>query len=217
MNTNININKFQNKFIEKYINEHTTLPSIILKELALVTKNSIVGATMLSDHLIGRLLKLLVIISKSKKILEIGTYTGYATLSMAEGLPNDGTIVTCEIDPTAIEYANKYFKLSPHHHKIKIMHGPALFSITTIDYPLDLVFIDADKTNYKNYYDIILPKLKPSGLIIIDNALWHQEVIEPKSKQAKIIDALNKQIINDPKVENILLNIKDGINIVYKK
>lgn len=208
---------YTNKLIDKYINEHTTLPSSLLQEIAFVTKNSITGAAMLSDNLVGRLLKLLVIISKSKKILEIGTYTGYATLSMAEALPNDGKIVTCEIDQIAIENAKRFFKLSHHAHKIHIMHGPALLSITTINYSLDLVFIDADKANYKNYYDLVLPKLKSGGLIIIDNALWNKEVINPQSKQAQIIDELNKQILNDPEVENIILNIRDGINVVYKK
>ena len=208
---------YTNKLINKYINEHTTLPSSLLQEIAFVTKNSITGAIMLSDNLVGRLLKLLVIISKSKKILEIGTYTGYATLSMAEALPNDGKIVTCEIDKIAIENAKRFFQLSPHAHKIQIMHGSALISITTINYFLDLVFIDADKANYKNYYDLVLPKLKSGGLIVIDNALWNKEVINPKSKQAKIIDELNKQIMNDPTVENIILNIRDGINVVYKK
>ena len=136
---------------------------------------------------------------------------------MAEGLPNDGHIITCEIDQTAVMNATKFFNLSPHGHKIILKQGPALDTIKTITHTLDLVFIDADKINYKNYYDLVLPKVKPGGLIIIDNALWGGEVLNAISPQAKIIDQLNKQIINCNQVENILLNIRDGINIVRKK
>ena len=203
--------------IETYINEHTQKAPYLLQELALVTKSSIFGSNMLSGHIIGRLLKLLVIISASKQILEIGTYTGYATLSMAESLPADGRIITCEIDQTAINNATKFFNLSPHGHKITTMHGPALTSINTIHHQLDLIFIDADKVNYKNYYDALLPKLKSGGLLVIDNALWDGEVLNPQSRQATIIDELNKQILKDQQVENVLLNIRDGINLVRKK
>lgn len=208
---------YTDRLIHNYTNKHTKSAPYLLQSLAFITKSSMYGSVMLSDHLVGRLLKLLVMISNSKQILEIGTYTGYATLSMAEALPNDGHIITCEIDKTAVAHAKKFFNLSPHGHKITIMHGNALDSIINIGHQLDLIFIDGDKTNYKNYYDILLPKLKSGGLIIIDNALWSGEVLTPHSKQAKIIDQLNKQILQDPTVENVLLNIRDGINIVRKK
>jgi caffeoyl-CoA O-methyltransferase len=200
-----------------YAAKHTKNAPYLLQELAFITKNTMFGSVMLSDHYIGRLLKLLVAISAAKKILEIGTYTGYATLSMAEALPIDGHIITCEIDPTAIRMATKFFNLSPHGHKITLMPGPALDTIKTIEHPLDLVFIDADKANYKNYYEQVLPKLKSGGLIIIDNAFWGGEVLNAISTQAKTIDQLNKQIFNCNQVENILLNIRDGVNIVRKK
>jgi len=208
---------YKAKSINKYTNEHTKSAPYLLQELAWVTKSSMFGSIMLSDHLVGRLLKLLVIISSSKQILEIGTYTGYATLSMAEGLPLDGHIITCEIDKTAVYNASKFFNLSSHRHKITIIHGSAIDSIKTIKHQLDLVFIDADKANYKNYYDMLLPKLKSGGLIIIDNALWGGEVLNPQCRQAQIIDQLNKQILDDPQVENVLLDIRDGINVVRKK
>lgn len=201
----------------QYAINHTKQPSYLLQELANITKNTMVGAEMLSGHYAGKLLKLLVAISQANQILEIGTYTGYATLCMAESLSIDGQIITCEIDPTAISIATKFFNLSPHGHKIILKQGPALDTIKTITHTLDLVFIDADKINYKNYYDLVLPKVKPGGLIIIDNALWGGEVLNAISPQAKIIDQLNKQIINCNQVENILLNIRDGINIVRKK
>ena len=158
--------------ITKYAANNTKNAPYLLQELAFITKNTMFGSIMLSDHYIGRLLKLLVAISTAKQILEIGTYTGYATLSMAEALPTDGRIITCEIDPTAIAMATKFFNLSPHGHKITLIPGPALDTIKNIEHPLDLVFIDADKANYKNYYDQVLPKLKSGGLIIIDNAFW---------------------------------------------
>ncbi len=200
-----------------YAINHTKNAPYLLQELAFITKNNMFGSIMLSDHYVGRLLKLLVAMCSAKQILEIGTYTGYATLSMAESLPIDGRIITCEIDPAAVSMATKFFNLSPHKHKITLIHGPALNTIKTIEHTLDLIFIDADKANYKNYYDFLLPKVKSGGLIIIDNALWGGEVIKPKSKQAKIIDQLNKEILSCNQVENILLNIRDGINIVRKK
>ena len=203
--------------IINYALQHTTNPSYLLQELAFITKNTMFGSVMLSDHYVGRLLKLLVTISATKQILEIGTYTGYATLSMAEALPTDGHIITCEIDQTAINLATKFFNLSPHGHKITLIPGFALDTIKTIDHKLDLVFIDADKANYINYYNQVLPKLKPGGLIIIDNAFFGGEVLNASSTQAKTIDQLNKQIYNCNQVENILLNIRDGINIVRKK
>jgi caffeoyl-CoA O-methyltransferase len=201
----------------KYAISHTKQPSYLLQELSSITKNTMVGSEMLSSHYTGRLLKLLVAISQAKQILEIGTYTGYATLCMAESLSIDGQIITCEIDPTAISVATKFFNLSPHGHKIVLKQGKALDTIKTINHQLDLVFIDADKINYKNYYDLVLPKVKHGGLIIIDNALWGGEVLKAASPQAQIIDKLNKQIVNCTQVENILLNIRDGINIVLKK
>lgn len=200
-----------------YAIEHTKKSSYLLQELAYVTKNNMIGAVMLSDNYVGRLLSLLVKLSCAKQLLEIGTYTGYATLSMAEALPFDGRIITCEIDSTSIKTAVKFFQLSPHYHKIIIKQGPALNSIASIDHTLDLVFIDADKINYKNYYDLVLPKVKSGGLIVIDNALLGGKVLKADTKQAQIIDQLNKQILESNQVENILLNIRDGINIVRKK
>lgn len=203
--------------ILEYAIKHTQQSSYLLQELAYTTKNNMAGSVMLTDHYVGKFLNLLVKISGAKEILEIGTYTGFATLSMAEALPIDGRIITCEIDPTAINVANKFFNLSPHYHKIFIKPGPALDSIKTIKHKLDLVFIDADKINYQNYYDTVLPKVKSGGLIIIDNALWGGEVLTATNKYAQTIDQLNKNILESKQVENILLNIRDGINIVRKK
>lgn len=203
--------------ILEYAIKHTKPSSYLLQELSYITKNNMAGSVMLTDHYVGKLLNLLVKISGSKEILEIGTYTGFATLSMAEALPIDGRIITCEIDPSAINIASKFFNLSPHYHKIIIKKGPALDNIKTINHILDLVFIDADKSNYQNYYDLVLPKVKSGGLIIIDNALWGGEVLSATNKYAQTIDNLNKKIFESNNVENILLNIRDGINIVRKK
>jgi caffeoyl-CoA O-methyltransferase len=208
---------YQNQQLDQYVNKHTKQSSYMLQELACITKTSMFGSNMLSGHLVGRLLKLLVMISNSQTILEIGTYTGYATLSMAEALDNNGKIITCELDPNTAKIAAKFFAATPHNHKITLLTGPALTSLEKINTTLDLVFIDADKNNYQNYYNLVLPKVKSSGLIVIDNALWGGEVLDPQSKQATVIDKLNKQILADNTVENILLNIRDGINLVYKK
>lgn len=202
--------------IEDYAHQKTKPESELLKNLILETKTNTSAANMLSGRIEGRLLNMLVKISSAKKILEIGTFTGYSALCMAEALPLDGMLTTCEIDDKTAKIAQKYFSLSPHAHKIKLIIGPAMNTIDSLNEQFDLVFIDADKNNYPNYFSAVKPKVKNGGLIIIDNALWGGEVISPKDKRAIAIDNLNETILNDPCVENVLLNIRDGVNVVRK-
>src|SRR5262249_31952132 len=147
----------------------------------------------------------------ARNILEIGMFTGYSTLMMAEALPDDGRLITCEIDPKAEAIARKYFAESPHGHKITIRIGPALDRIKTLSGPFDLVFIDADKPNYCNYYKACFPLVKPGGLIIGDNVLWSGKVIDPKDDDTRAIIAFSDLIQSDPRIENVCLTVRDGM------
>jgi caffeoyl-CoA O-methyltransferase len=152
----------------------------------------------------------------ARRILEIGMFTGYSTLAWAEALPKDGCVVTCEINPETTEIAKRYFAESPHGHKIEIKQGPALESLRAIWGPFDLCFIDADKENYGAYYDRCLELVRPRGLIILDNMMRGGRVLNPQDRGTKAIDALNKRIRNDPRAENVLLPLCDGIMLVRK-
>ena len=171
---------------------------------------------MLVGRIEGQLLKLLVQLSGARRVLEIGMFTGYSALMMAEGLPDDGRLVTCDINPKAAEIAQRYFNESPHGNKIEIRLGPALETIATLTEPIDMVFIDADKTNYSNYYEACLPLLRPGGLIVADNVLWSGRVLEPDDDDSRAIVAFNERVQADPRVENVCLTVRDGMMLARK-
>jgi len=143
-------------------------------------------------------------------------FTGYSTLAWAEALPKDGRVVTCEINPQTTEIAKRYFAESLHGHKIEIKLGPALNSLKLVDGIFDLCFIDADKENYGAYYDRCMELVRPRGLIVLDNMLRGGQVLDPQDRGTKAIDELNKRIRKDPRVENVLLPMRDGIMLVRK-
>jgi predicted O-methyltransferase YrrM len=162
-------------------------------------------------------LQMLVRLIGARNVLELGMFTGYSTLMMAEALPDDGHLITCEVDPKAEAIARRYFGESPHGHKITIRMGPAMDTIKTLSAPLDLVFIDADKVNYSNYYETCLPLVKPGGLIVGDNVLWSGKVIDPKDDDTRSIVAFNQLVQSDPRVENVCLTVRDGIMLAWKR
>lgn len=203
--------------IENYAYLNTKPESLLLERLILETKNKMENPQMLSNRNVGRLLKILVASTKTKTILEIGMFTGYSALSMAEALPKDGRLITCEVDVRAEALAKQYFKESPDGYKIEVRMGPALESLKKIDFMLDFIFIDADKINYLQYYKAVLPKLKSGGLIVFDNSLWQGKVLAPVNPSSKAIDETNRYILSDRQVENTLLTIRDGLNIVRKR
>lgn len=208
---------FQPEEIEKYCWDNTTPEPKLLQELAQETREKMQYPQMLTGRLEGRFLKLLVGLSGAKEILEVGTFTGYSALSLAEALPTDGRLITCEVDPGAAQMAKSYFARSPHGQKIELRLGPALSTIASIDYPLDLAFIDADKENYVNYYEAILPKVRSGGLMVFDNALWSGTVLNPKDEESLAIDTLNKRVSSDSRVESVLLTVRDGVHLVRKR
>lgn len=203
--------------IEEYAKEQTERVPALLQELELETNEKMPMSIMLTGTLEGRLLKMLVQLVGARRVLEIGMFTGYSALSMAEGLPEDGELFTCEFDPKAIAFARKYFDRSEHKKKIHILEGPALESIKKLSGQFDLVFLDADKVNYSNYFDAVLPLLKSGGVILADNVLYSGEALAPSSENARAIAEFNNKVSQDARVSCVMLPIRDGLSVIRKK
>jgi|TARA_R110002050_G_scaffold72766_3_gene156739 caffeoyl-CoA O-methyltransferase len=205
-----------NEAVEDYAFQSTTPEPALLQELIDETNKNMGWPQKLSGRLVGRTLKLLAQLHQPKNVLEIGMFTGYSALSIAEGMPDDGKIICCETNPRAIEFAQTFFDRSPHGHKIEAIFGKALDTLETLDMTLDFTFIDADKRNYLNYYHKVLEMTRPGGLIVLDNMLWSGKVLQPESDIDDVLVDLNKEIATDPNVENLFLTVRDGINVVRK-
>ncbi len=203
--------------IDRYAESHTEPPEPLFAELREETYRTMASPGMQVGAVEGRLLRMLVEVSGARRALEIGMFTGYSGLMIAAGLPDDGELITCDVDPKAEEIARRYFAKSPHGRKITIRMGPALETIRTLVGSLDFVFIDADKQNYTAYYDAVVPLLSPGGLIVVDNVLWSGKVLEPKEETDRAIVAMNDRVAKDPRVEKVLLTVRDGMMLVRKK
>lgn len=207
---------FIDEKIEQYAFDHTSEEGELLRRLEEETYEKLEIPQMTTGRLEARLLKLLARLAGARSILEIGTFGGYSALSMAEALPEDGTLVTCEMDPVAISFARKYFAESPHGKKITLLEGPAMDSIKTLTGPFDMAFIDADKVNYSNYYEAVLPLIREGGLIAVDNVLWSGRVLDPQDESDRAIHQFNERVVKDPRVESVLLTVRDGLNCIIK-
>ena len=207
---------FIDEKIEQYAFDHTSEEGELLRRLEKETYEKLEIPQMTTGRIEARLLKLLARLVGAQRILEIGTFAGYSALSMAEALPEDGTLVTCDEDPVAIVFAQKYFTESPHGKKIKQMEGPALESIKKLTGTFDMAFIDADKINYSNYYEAILPMIRPGGLIAVDNVLWSGRVLDPQDESDRAIHQFNERVVKDQRVESVLLTVRDGLNCIIK-
>lgn len=202
--------------VEDYCERHTTALTELHAQLLRDTEDKTSTANFLVGEIEGAFLKMLTRISRAKRILEVGMFTGYSALCFAEALPPDGSIITCEIDPNAIEIARRFFARSPHRDKIQILEGRAADNLKTVQGPFDLCFIDADKPNYDYYYDRCLELARRGGLIVLDNMLRYGRVLNPAEDDARIVNVLNDRIHKDPRVENVLLPFRDGIMLAYK-
>jgi caffeoyl-CoA O-methyltransferase len=211
------MNDFIDPEVEQFARDHTEPESELHVRLREETYRVMDRPQMQVDVVEGRFLKMLVRLTGARSILEVGTFTGYSALMMAEGLPDDGRVTTCEVDPKAEALARRYFSESPHGHKITIRMGPALETIKTLSGPFDLVFIDADKANYSNYYEASLPILKPGGLVVADNVLWSGKVLDPKESDDHAIVAFDRMVQSDPRVENVCLTVRDGMMLARKR
>lgn len=202
--------------IEAYAAAHADPVSPLLDELREVTHAKMRYPQMQVGRMEGALLRMIVRLLGAKRVLEIGMFTGYSALCMAEALPDDGKLVTCDIDPEAEAIARSFFDRSPHGKKIDVRIGPALGTIATLGAPLDLVFIDADKTSYSAYFDAVFPLVRKGGLIIADNTLWSGEVLDPQTDDARAIVAYNAKVTADPRVAKVLLTVRDGMLFAQK-
>jgi predicted O-methyltransferase YrrM len=200
--------------IEQYIEQHSSPEEAVLKELNRETYVKVQMPNMLSGHLQGQFLEMLSRMLHPKRILEIGTFTGYSGMCLANGLPDDGLLYTIDINEELQPMVEKYINKAGFSKKVKQLIGDARQIIPTLDEPFDLVFIDADKINYSTYYDLVFDKVRTGGYIIADNVLWSGKVLaEKKDKDTTAIDEYNKKVAADTRVENYILPLRDGLNI----
>jgi caffeoyl-CoA O-methyltransferase len=204
---------------DAYPEAHTTPPPQLLAELAHETKATLSSRQMLTGTVEGRFLEQLVSALQARRVLELGTYSGYSSLSMAAALPEGGHIDTCEVSEEHAAVAQRYIDRSPYADRITIHLGPALETIERLGGEWDFVFIDADKENYANYYDALLPRLAPAALMAIDNTLWSGRVLDPADDSAptRAIRALNDRIATDDRVVAVQLTVRDGVTLVRRR
>jgi caffeoyl-CoA O-methyltransferase len=205
--------------VERYAEEHTTPPEPLLAELAEETRASLKLPGMLTGTIEGRFLELLVYSIGARRVLELGTYSGYSALSLAAGLPEGGHIDTCEVDETHAAVARRYIEQAGLSDRITVHLGPALDTLERLDGPFDFVFIDADKVNYRNYYENVLPKLAPRGLIAVDNTLWSGRVADESNddESTRVIREFNDHVRADDRVVSVLLTVRDGVTLIRRK
>jgi caffeoyl-CoA O-methyltransferase len=205
--------------LDEYAESRSTPRDDLLTRLFEETHETLAAPQMLTGGVEGRFLETLVWAMGARRVLEIGTYSGYSALSMAASLPDDGELITCDVWEEANEVARRYAAESPHGHKIDFRLGPALETIAELEGPFDLVFIDADKDNYDAYFEATLPLLSERGLIVVDNTLWSGRVLpghDDGAPQTKAIGALNDKLASDPRVVTVMLPIRDGVTLVRR-
>jgi caffeoyl-CoA O-methyltransferase len=208
--------------IERYVDAHTTAEPEHLAALAAETRERLQAPGMLSGHVEGRLLETLVFTTGARRVLEFGTYSGYSALSMAAALPADGKVVTLELSAEHAEVASRHFAQSPYGDRIELRLGPALQSVSELTGdPFDLVFIDADKTGYADYYEAALGRLSARGLIVVDNTLWGGRVLEDHeeepSESTLALRRFNDALAKDERVTAVILTVRDGVTLIRKR
>jgi caffeoyl-CoA O-methyltransferase len=202
--------------IDNYAAAHTTAPPAYLSELAEETRANLRSPQMLTGTIEGRFLELLVHGLQARRVLELGTYSGYSSLSMAAGLPEGGHIDTCEFDETHAEVARRHIAASPYADRITVHLGPALETIEQLEGEFDFVFVDADKVNYLNYYEALIPRLAENGLMAFDNTLWSGRVVDESddSEETRTMRELNDRLAADERVVAAQLTVRDGVTLV---
>lgn len=207
--------------IERYALEHTTAPSEQLAQLESEARQTLANPQMLSGPVVGRLLEILVHCVQAELVLEIGTYAGYSALAMAAGLPLGGRIITCEISPEHAQFAQRHIDQSPHREQIEIRLGSAHETIATLEGPFDFVFIDADKSGYPAYYEAVLPKLSPRGMIAVDNTLRDGQVLHSGGEGVDVgtetMVRFNQMLAEDQRVVCGMLTVRDGITLIRRR
>ncbi len=199
--------------LEAYALAHTAADGEVYDRLREETYDSTDIPQMQVGRLEGRFLKLLVQICGAKRAVEVGTFTGYSSLSIAEGLPEGGRLFTHDIDEVTTAIARRYWAQVPWGNKIELRLGPAAETLAALDGPIDFAFIDADKEGYIAYWEILVPKMRPGGLIAADNVLWSGRVLNPSSESDYAVVAFNQHVLRDPRVEQVLVTVRDGITL----
>ena len=207
--------------VEAYAAAHSTPPPAHLAEVERRTRgHEELGplSGMLVGTLEGRFLEMLVFALGARRVLEIGTFTGYSAIAMAAGLPAGGTVTSCELSSAHAAVARANIAASPYGDRIEVLEGPALDSVASLPGPFDLVFIDADKGGYPDYFEAVLPKLAPGGMLAVDNTLWHGSVVDAgdESPDAVAIRAFNDAVAADPRVVCVQLTVRDGLTLVRR-
>jgi predicted O-methyltransferase YrrM len=204
--------------VERYAEEHTTPPSELLQRLAEETRATLRSPQMLTGTIEGRFLEFLVYATGARRVLELGTYSGYSAISMAAALPPDGRIDTCEVDEQHAAVARRYIEEAGLSERITIHLGPALETIGRLEGSFDFVFIDADKENYVNYYEAVLPRLADRGLIAADNTLWSGRVLDESddSEGTRAIRAFNEHVRADDRAVSVMLTVRDGVTLIRR-
>ena len=208
--------KLVDEAIEQYALEHSTAEHPIFAELHAETHASMECPQMIAGRLVGSFLQMMIRGIQAKRVVEVGTFTGYTSLKMAEAMPDDGELQTLEYEPKHAAMARRYFERSPWGEKITLHEGAALDTLPRIRGPIDLSFIDADKVNYVNYYEYLLEVTRPGGMIVLDNALWSGKVLNPEEPSDFALANMNKVVFEDPRVHNVLLPVRDGIMVAQK-
>ena len=203
--------------VERYAAEHTSAPAPHLAGVAAATREQTQSPGMMSGVVVARLLEALVVATRARRVLEIGTFTGYGALSIAARLPAGGTVITLEADAGRADLSRRHFEASPDAAKIELVQGDAREVVPTLDGPFDLVFIDAWKGDYPHYYEAVLPKLADHGLIVCDNVLWGGDVVDPApdDDNGRALAAFNDAVQRDDRVENALLTVGDGLMVIW--
>ena len=209
--------EFLSEDLQRYAEQHSADESDLLKKINRETHLSVLMPRMLSGHLQGRVLSMVSKMIRPKYILEIGTYTGYSAICLAEGLCPDGKLITIDINEELYEKVSGYFSEAGLSKIVDYKIGNALDILPSLKHPFDLVFIDADKANYSNYFDLVIDKVKPGGYILADNVMWSGKVLDPKpDKDTQAIIEFNKKVSQDARVESVLLPVRDGIMLLRK-
>jgi caffeoyl-CoA O-methyltransferase len=211
---------FISEDLEHYIERHSDEVPEILQQLERETWQKIINPRMLSGAIQGRFLSMMSKMMQPQLVVEIGTYTGYSALSMLEGLAATGVLLTIDINDELDAIHQKYLLQHPRSHQIQRLFGDAIDILPTIEGPIDLVFLDADKSNYLRYYDLLIPRMRSGGMLLIDNVLWSGKVVEPLKVgdiDTAAMVALNSTVQEDTRVDNVMLSMRDGLMMVRKK
>jgi caffeoyl-CoA O-methyltransferase len=205
--------------VEEYAESHSSPDGELFERLGAETREKTTAPQMMVGLLEGRFLGVLVRNLRARRVLELGTFTGYSSISMALALPSDGRVITCDVNEETSTIARRYAEEAGVAERIDFRLGPALETIASLEGPFDLIFIDADKPNYVNYFEATLPLLADYGLMIADNTLWSGRVADANEddENTRAIRAFNDHVLADPRVENVLLTVRDGMNLIWRK